>query len=140
MLVSTAPAGGWGIVGAVALATEFCGDYGAKKSNGLTASLQFSTGDYTSAVFRVRYLDARYNGWFLPLACDLSSHAWQKVSVKFNPAWSDAEAQAAGWVREPRTAPFAVTMAHVYHAEFRCHGSGALALGIDNVCLLTGGS
>jgi hypothetical protein len=135
-LRSTSPSGGWGIVGAVGLEPEFSGDFIAKGYTRMTVSLQFSTGDYSSAVFRVRYLDSRYNGWFIPLACDLLSTGWQKVSVEFQPDWSDEDAESAGWIQESRSASFSETMANVYHAGIRCQGAGSLVMGIDNFCLV----
>ena len=136
-LRSTTPSGGWGIVGAVGLDPEYSGDYIAEGYHRMTVSLQFSAGDYSSAVFRVRYLDSRYNGWFIPLACDLLSSGWQKVSVDFQPDWSDEDAKSAGWIQEPSSAPFSETMAHAYHAEIRSKGEGSLVMGIDNFCLVT---
>jgi hypothetical protein len=135
-LRSATPSGGWGIVGAVGLKPEYCGDFIENDYDKMTVNLQLSTGEFSSAVFRVRYLDSRYNGWFSPLAFNFLSTGWQEIRVEFQADWSDEEAKSAGWIQEPRSAPFSETMAHVYHSEIRCNGVGALVMGIDNFCLV----
>lgn len=64
--------------------------------------------------------------------------AWQHFDVIFNPAWTDAEAQANGWsLEEGPLKSFAETMAHVgsVAVEIKYVSNAAAYIGYDNFSL-----
>ncbi|HOX54405.1 MAG TPA: hypothetical protein PLC32_03040 [Candidatus Omnitrophota bacterium] len=64
--------------------------------------------------------------------------AWQHFEVNFNPAWTDAEAQANGWSLEEGPAKsFAETMAHVgsVAVKIKYISNAAAYIGYDNFTL-----
>jgi len=64
---------------------------------------------------------------------------WQTYTVTINPFWTDAQASAAGWIKDDSPVQsFANTMSDVYRPEIRLQGSGYMLAGIDNFSL-TGG-
>ena len=127
---SRSPLGSFAI-GARSLDPAVTGSYAAIHQ--VSFDVRFEQGSPTSAVFRLRYLDASHNGWFIPFTKIFTSGVWTSYSISFDPTWTDAQATAAGWVQEPISASFAQTCATVYYPEIRIDGSGVpLVAGIDN--------
>ena len=114
--------------------TDFTGDYSG--IGGASVDLRFISGQFTDAWLRFRTGPA-VNGWRYPLTNAFPADVWTTYAVAFDPAWSDVDAMAAGWVREDAAAPmFAATMASVDTAEVRVAGStDSLLVGIDNFTL-----
>jgi hypothetical protein len=73
------------------------------------------------------------------LTDSLAAGAWTSFSVMFNPAWTDAQAKAAGWDTDLPdgfgSVGWAQTMSDVYTTEVRFDGSRSLIVGIDNFSL-----
>lgn len=126
----TAPT--FGMAGAIQRFEPYIGDFGARDYMVVRCALKFISGTFESAVFRVRYLDAGHNGWYLPLTTDFSLGEWRNSTNEFDPDWTDGEAEAAGWIQESASASFQETMANVYTVEIRIQGGGNLEVGIDN--------
>ena len=132
-LQSVRDAGGVFPIGAVTLLPAATGDYAAAGIFEVSFDVRFETANFNFAAFRVRYLDASYNGWFFPFTNDFTPGVWRSYAIPFNPAWTDAEALAAGWVQEATSATFAETFSNVFWAEVRLDGPGEpLTAGIDN--------
>ena len=118
-----------GYVGATNHSSEYSGNFTDAGIRETKFDLYCISGVFTVVYLRHRYLDARYNGWKLPVALD-SSSGWHSYSVIFDPTWDDAEAIAAGWEQEDGSASFSDTMSNVYTTEIRLNGNGEV--GIDN--------
>ena len=119
------------VIGAFSFDPAVTGSYAAIHQ--VSFDVRFEQGSPTSAVFRLRYLDASHNGWFIPFTSVFTSGVWQSYSISFDPTCTDAQAKAAGWIQEPTSASFAQTCATVYYPEIRIDGLGVpLVAGIDN--------
>lgn len=129
-------------IGALTDIPDFTGDYAAAGITGASVDLNFMIGNFTDAWLRFRYQDSTQNGWRYPLT-NVFPNAWQTYVVYFNPAWSDLEARAAGWITDDDVDPgadpsvsFAQTMANVYTAEVRIAGDDSMIAAIDNFALI----
>ena len=125
------------IIGATSELPQVSGDYTGASSWTFSFDVFYDTGNYVDTWLRFRYQDSTFNGWYLDVA-DLFPNSWQSYSATFNPAWSDAEAAANGWVDETGgTVSWALLMTNVYHPEIRLLlGDETSALAhIDNVVL-----
>lgn len=129
-------------IGALTDIPDFTGDYAAAGITGASVDLIFMIGDFSDAWIRFRYLDAAQNGWRYPLT-DIFPDTWQTYVVYFDPAWSDLDARAAGWITDDDVDPgadpsvsFALTMANVYTAEVRIAGDDSMIAGIDNFAVI----
>ena len=122
---------GQSAIGAFSFDPAVTGSYAAIHQ--VSFDVRFEQGSPISAVFRLRYLDASHNGWFIRFTSVFTSGVWQSYSISFDPTWTDAQAKAAGWIQESTSASFAQTCATVYYPEIRIDGfGGPLAAGIDN--------
>ncbi|MCV3271074.1 VPLPA-CTERM sorting domain-containing protein [Roseobacter sinensis] len=83
--------------------------------------LYFNT-PITEAQLRWRYRDATFNGWYIPIEQTTFELAWTSYSVTFDTTWSDATAQANGWVQESASVPFATLWDDIYWSEIRLIG------------------
>ena len=129
-------------IGAMTDIPDFTGNYIAAGITGASVDLIFITGAFDDVWLRFRYQDATQNGWRYPLT-DVFPDTWQTYSVLFNPAWSDLDARAAGWITDDDVDPgadpsasFAATMANVYTVEVRIAGDGSMIAGIDNFAVI----
>lgn len=129
-------------IGAMTDIPDFTGNYIAAGITGASVDVIFITGAFDDAWLRFRYQDATENGWRYPLT-DVFPDVWQTYSVFFNPAWSDLDARAAGWITDDDvdltanpSASFATTMANVYTVEVRIAGDGSMIAGIDNFAVI----
>jgi hypothetical protein len=101
------------------------GDYGAAGIARVSVDLNFGTNNVTNAWVRYRP-DAVTNGWLHPLTNVFPTNVWNTYTVDFNPAWSNAQAQLAGWITDQDinpaanpSPPFATVMSAVGVAEVR---------------------
>lgn len=131
-------AGGTWDAGALSTLPEVTGDYIAGRIYRVSFDIQFIAGDFGDLWFRVRYMDATYNGWKFPLTNVFPLGTWISYTIDFDPTWSDAEAMAAGWIQESTSPSFSTTMSDVYTAEVRISGEGDIEAGIDNFHLYCG--
>jgi PEP-CTERM motif len=124
-------------IGATSELPQVSGDYTGASSWTFSFDVFYDTGNYTDTWLRFRYQDATFNGWHLDVA-NVFPSSWQSYSVSFDPAWSDIEAAANGWVDETGgTVSWALLMTNVFHPEVRLllgDQSSALAH-IDNINL-----
>lgn len=118
--------------GATSELSAVSGNYAAAGINQVSFDLKPETGVLNTAVFRVRFRDSTFNGWHIPLDITGETTAWRSYVIRFDPTWSDAQAQANGWIQEDDRATFSQTMAEVYHPEIRLSGNSDLSVGIDN--------
>ena len=119
-------------IGACTERADFTGDYLATPIQRVSVDLSFISDGFTAAWVRFRYQDSSHNGWHYPLTTSFPTDGWHQYVVEFDPAWSDAEAVAAGWIQESVSPTFTETMGNVYTAEIRLSGRGDLEAGIDN--------
>jgi hypothetical protein len=124
-------------IGALSQLPDVTGDYSGNIWE-VSVDLSFAGGNFDDAWLRFRYLDATQNGWLYDLT-DSFSNVWTTYSVTFDPAWSDAEALAAGWLTDQDVFPgsdpsvsWSQTMSNVFTTEVRISGEETLAAGIDN--------
>ncbi len=91
----------------------------------------------TEARLRWRYRNATFNGWYFPIEQTNFDPVWTSYSVTFDTNWSDAIAQANGWVRESDSVPFATLWDDIYWSEVRLLGPSvpAISASIDNYSL-----
>jgi hypothetical protein len=130
-------------IGAQTFKTVFTGDFAAKGVIGVSVDTKFTStsGTFDGAWVRFRYMDASQSGWMYPLTSTYQPN-WQTFSVSLNPGWTDAEAQAAGWLKDSdvfggtTSVSFQLTMSNVYNAEVRISGTGNVEAGIDNFSLI----
>jgi hypothetical protein len=94
--------------------------------------IRFESGTFTEAWLRFRYQDGTYNGWHYPLTSSLPMGTWQSFAVVFDTTWTDAEATAAGWVRESSSVDWQVLWTDVYTTEVRIFTTVGSVFGIDN--------
>ncbi len=130
------------IIGALTDEDRYTGNYTAAGVNQVSFDLMLVSGQANRVVFRARYHDAHYNGWYYRLTYTgqplrvslLPISSWVHFDVPFNPRWSDAEAKAAGWEQEPSCPSFSETMSDVYTIEVRLYSNdpGNTTLAIDN--------
>ena len=126
-------------IGANTEKAEFTGNFNDVPIIKVSTDISFISGDFDAAWLRFRYKDSSHNGWRYSLTTSFPSDGWHGYSVVFDPAWTDAEAYAAGWLTDhdvnPSSSPsesFALTMSDAYTAEVRLSGEGFLEAGIDN--------
>lgn len=74
-------------------------------------------GTATELALRYRVYDTP-GGWRLPLALPEPGQ-WTHYAVVFDPAWTDEEAQAAGWIAEPYVWDWGTSMGYVVGTELR---------------------
>ncbi len=125
------------IIGATSELPQVSGNYTGASSWTFSFDVFYDTDNFVNTFLRFRYQDSTFNGWYLDVA-DLFPNSWQSYSATFNPAWSDAEAAANGWVDETGGAvSWALLMTNVYHPEIRLLlGDETSALAhIDNIVL-----
>ena len=134
-LNSTELAFTYGIVGAVNYRPDHTGDFIARGFVRIQVAVKFLIGSFQSSYFQVRYMDNSNNGWQLPLNADFGDPDWQLLFFDFDPAWTDQQAEAAGWVQEFASPDFATTMTDVYSAGIKATGTGTLSMGIDHFSL-----
>ena len=104
---------------------NFTGNYAAAGIARVSVDLNFGTNNVTNAWVRYRP-DAVTNGWLHPLTNVFPTNVWNSYAVNFDPNWSNAQAQAAGWITDQDinpaatpSPPFATVMASVGEAEVR---------------------
>ena len=124
-----------GIFGAQNVGPDYSGDYTAPGINTVSVDLNFFSGDYTSALLRFRS-SAADNGWAISLTNQFLN-TWQSFTVVFDPTWSNAQAQANGWVQSLPEVDFDQLWTSVFNAEIRLNGvaGSGLVAGIDNFSL-----
>jgi len=127
-------------IGAQTTKIVFTGDFSAKGIIGVSVDTIFIGGNFDGAWVRFRYQDSGQNGWVYPLTTTYPTN-WQTFSFSLNPGWTDAQAQAAGWLSDTDvfgvpSPSFQTTMSNVYSAEVRISGIGNLEVGIDNFSLI----
>ncbi len=127
-------------IGAQTYKTIFTGDFSAKGIIGGSVDTKFISGKFDGAWVRFRYQGAGHNGWVYPLTSTYQTN-WQTFSFSLNPGWTDAEAQAAGWLKDDvifggSSPSFQETMSDVYNAEVRISGIEDVEAGIDNFSLI----
>ncbi len=112
---------------------EFTGDYASSGWHILKLDL-FGWGSfYAFPEINLRGGDGT-RGWSFPLRSFNVLAGWQHFSIFFNPAWTDAQAMGAGWVRrEVATAPFATITQNVERigVQYFTMNDNGLA-GVDN--------
>ncbi len=134
-LNSTEPVFTFGIVGAINYGPDYTGDFNASGFVRIQVAVKFLVGSFQSSYFQARYMDSSHNGWQLPLNADFEDPDWQLLFFDFDPAWTDLQAEAAGWVQESASPDFATTMADVYSVGIKGTGTGTLSMGIDHFSL-----
>jgi hypothetical protein len=120
-------------IGAVAnkfLVPDVTGDYSGTPWV-VSFDLLFISGNFDNAWLRFRF-SVFTNGWRLPLTNSFPMGQWRHFTVTFDPAWSDSEAVAAGWVRESNSVSWSQTMSDVFTTEIRISAEGSAEAGIDN--------
>jgi len=128
-------------IGAQTILPVFTGDFSAKGVIGVSVDIKFISGTFDGAWVRFRYQGPGQRGWMYPLTSTYQTD-WKTFPVSLNPGWTDAEAQAAGWLMDnvvfggPSSESFQLTMANVYNAEVRISGIGDVDAGIDNFSLI----
>jgi hypothetical protein len=137
-LLSTSAASGnpYRTIGAISHESRYTGDLAAAGAYRITVDLNLLSGQSSQVWLRMRYRDFSHNGWVYQLDGAMSQGNWRHYEVNFDPAWTDAQAIAAGWVQESSSASFRDTMADVYSMEVRLLMPAAAVpstrLGIDN--------
>ncbi|RKZ13619.1 hypothetical protein DRQ50_10210, partial [bacterium] len=106
-LNSTEPVFTFGIVGALNYGPEYTGDFHTHGFVRIQVAVKFLIGSFLSSYVQVRYMDSGHNGWQLPLNADFDDPDWQLLFFDFDPAWTDQQAEAAGWVQEVASPDFA---------------------------------
>jgi hypothetical protein len=102
------------------------GDYTGAPAWMVSFDVLYDVGGFSDTWLRFRYQDATFDGWHKDVA-DVFPNSWQSYSVMFDPAWTDVEATANGWVDETAGAiSWQTLMGDVYHPEVR------LVLGDEN--------
>ncbi len=125
----------YGIVGAINYGSDYTGNFNTHGFVRIQVAVKFLTGSFLTSYFHVRYMDSAHNGWALALNADFEDPEWQLLFFDFDPAWTDQQAIAAGWVQEVATPDFATTMADVYSTGIKATGTGSLSMGIDHFSL-----
>jgi hypothetical protein len=125
------------VIGAVANFAPPEGNYAALGVDSVSFALDLFSGTFTQETFRVRYLNATFNGWQFPFPYNAAAGGWQGFVIFFNPMWTDAQATANGWFADgpigPNQQSFAVTMTSVFNPEIRLTGVGnSLSAGLDD--------
>ena len=121
----------------------YTGDFAADGITGVSFDVNLFNTPLDNIYFRVRR-NAAENGWRFPFGpAAPGGNAWGSFSVSFDPTWSDADAQAAGWVTDMDVDPaaaaspsFATVMSGVGRTEVRFESIGSAVTGIDNFVLL----
>ncbi len=124
-------------IGAVAnkfLVPDVTGDYSGTRWV-VSFDLLFISGNFDNAWLRFRF-SVFTNGWRLPLTNSFPIGQWHHFTVAFDPAWSDSEAVAAGWVRESNSVSWSQTMSDVFTTEIRISAEASAEAGIDNSSLV----
>jgi len=107
--------------------------------------LQLISGEFDNLWLRFQAnIVGASNGWLKPLTTTIPcGMRWRSFSVSFDPAWTDSEAMAAGWVTAQAISPTAEpsaswsdTLGAVSAVEIRISGEGPLQAGIDNFMLV----
>lgn len=98
----------------------------------VSVDVKLVSGAFDGIWLRFRHEDFTQNGWKFPLTDDYTLGEWKTLTVTFDPFWSDDEAIAADWVKEPNSPGFSETLSDVYSTEIRVSGEGPLDTGIDN--------
>ena len=123
-------------IGAKSLLPQVTGDYIAAGICRASFEIILISGNFDNGWFRVRGSEGTWNGWCMPLPGPRPLGVWIADTIWFDPAWTDAEAAAAGWVQEGYSLSFSQTMSNA-HPEVRISGEGPLEAGIDNFRLDT---
>ncbi|HIJ78914.1 MAG: hypothetical protein OEY01_07575 [Desulfobulbaceae bacterium] len=96
---------------------EFTGNYIEKNYNNISLDIMVNLQQLPNfkPAITLRYSPS-FAGWNYELAdFTINAGVWQHFEVYFDPAWSDAEAQAHGWSLSPGpTKSFQETLAHVW--------------------------
>jgi len=128
-------------IGAVSTLAEVTGNYSGTLWR-VSFDLLFISGNFDNLWLRYRFRDSTQNGWLKSLTGSFPLGVWTSFTVTFDPAWSDSEAMAAGWVPDNAVSPtvqpsvsWSQTMSEVFTKEIRISGEGFLEAGIDNVRL-----
>jgi hypothetical protein len=121
---------------------ELAGDLAAAGISSVTVDLYRSTTPAAEA--RLRFTTVGDTGLVCGWRCTITyiqSSSWETYTLEFDPTWSDAEAQAAGWYAGPTTvASFADTMSNVIEAGLQFYGSGTTEVGVDNFTYVPDGA
>ena len=129
-------------VGAVMIASNsppFSGDYTAGGIRGISVEIQLISGvDVIYPLIRLRR-DYSSNGWSFSFAETLTPDGlWHNYTVPVNPAWTDQQAQDAGWnaMDDPIVVSFAETMSNITELIIAVNGAASDdVVGFDNVTL-----
>ena len=130
-------------IGTMTEEDRYTGNYTAAKIGRVAFDLNLLSGRFEWIWLRLRYHDFTYNGWYYPLPIKKMPYGrWLHYEVVFDPNWSDAQAKAAGWMQEQRSASFRDTMSDVYTLEIRLRSQdvNSTKLGIDNFAIFSSGS
>ncbi len=121
-------------LGALSREPRYTGDFVAPNIGRVSLDLSLQSGSVNAVYLRFRYLDGQNNGWRYLITDSLSGSTWQDYTVSFDPTWSDAEAQTAGWIQETTSPSFQETMQNVYTTEVRVltQDFANTEVGIDN--------
>lgn len=84
-----------------------------------------------------RYRSSNGPGWRYRVdPAPASSSGWRRYTVQFDTRWSDAEAEANGWVRGAGAPHFAKLWSDVYSTEIRIAASAKSVALVDNFTAL----
>ena len=131
-------------LGAKRMGHPWSGNYDSSDISGVTLDFMLMGGSIFRAMVRLPYKDYEHNGWEFPLPIAQTRGIWQPFEIPLNVDWTDEEAEAAGWVRESRSASFGATVRNVHRFEVRIRPNQTVddsdpnfvCVGIDNVVLM----
>jgi hypothetical protein len=129
-------------IGALTRCNVFTGDYAAAGVTGIAVDVNFVSGTFDAAWLRLRFQGGTQNGWVYPLTA-VFGNVWQTYSVNFDPTWTNAQAEAAGWMTDKDanltsidSNSWAETLSDVYTAEVRISGVNDVVAAIDNFSIM----
>jgi hypothetical protein len=110
------------------------GSWSAQGFYSFEIDLRFDTVAAGNSLLRLRP-DASSSGWYYTIAASGPADlAWHHYRIDFDPHWSNAEAEAAGWYAPGGSDPgFAETMAAVDYVEIWVTTTGSVS--VDNLSL-----
>lgn len=126
--------------------SQATGDYSAARIASVSFDLLFLESPYfyfyQAASFKIQYETpggAVENAWRFPLQTTFPLGSWESFTIPVDRGWSDADAEAAGWVRDVGgTASFSQALTSVYRPKVYIEGRGAMSAGVDNFRLRGG--
>jgi hypothetical protein len=126
-----------GLVGAQTSDPPWIGDYATTGITDITVDLKYLTSNLQQPFLRLRK-DGTSTGWYFVLEpVGTNDGLWHSYHVPVNPWWSDAQAQAMGWVVPGAIdVSFRDTLASVGIVVIGANSDATVhGLGIDNLTL-----